>query len=314
MTDRYAVIGNPIEHSKSPRIHAAFAVQTGEPIEYGRILGNLEDFAGDVRRFVAEGGRGLNITVPFKTEAFELLDDLSVHARAAGAVNTLIVRDGGLLRGDNTDGIGLIRDLTVNHGLALSGKRVLLLGAGGAARGVLRPLLEAGPAALVIANRTASKAEALASELSDQHDVQPRTEGGIEPLPRTISGAANARPGGSANTGTPASSERLSTTIIGCGLDALRGQRFDLIINATSTGLTGAIPALPDDCLAAGGWTYDMLYADEPTPFCRWGQVQGAERALDGLGMLVEQAAESFHLWRGLRPETEAVIATLRRG
>jgi shikimate dehydrogenase len=268
MTDRYAVIGNQIAHSKSPVIHAAFAAQTGEPIEYGRILGDPDDFAGDVRRFVAEGGRGLNVTVPFKTAAFELLDDLSDRARAAGAVNTLIIRDGGLLRGDNTDGSGLLRDLTVNHGLVLAGKRVLLLGAGGAARGVVQPLLEAGPAALLIANRTASKAEALAAQF-DQAS--------------------------------------------GCGLDELDGQRFDLIINATSTGLNGQVPAIPEDCLAEGGWVYDLLYADEPTPFCRWGQARGAARVLDGLGMLVEQAAESFWLWRGVRPQTAPVIAQLRR-
>jgi shikimate dehydrogenase len=326
MTDRYAVIGHPIEHSKSPQIHAAFAAQAGEPLEYGRILGNLNDFAGDVRRFVAEGGRGLNITVPFKTEAFELLDDLSAQARAAGAVNTLIVRDGGLLRGDNTDGIGLIRDLTANHGFALTGKRVLLLGAGGAARGVLRPLLEAGPAELLIANRTAAKAQALAAQFAAQFSGQFAAHSSA-PLDQTRDSSAQSRDQSSVQSsaalatasGQPPSHSQsahqtASVALAGGGLDSIASQRFDLIINATSTGLTGAIPALPDDCLAAGGWTYDMLYADEPTPFCRWGQAQGAERALDGLGMLVEQAAESFHLWRGVRPETGAVIRTLRGG
>ncbi|MBK1707405.1 shikimate dehydrogenase [Halochromatium glycolicum] len=304
MTDRYAVIGHPIEHSKSPQIHAAFAAQTGEPLEYGRILGNLNDFAGDVRRFVAEGGRGLNVTVPFKTEAFELLEDLSAHARAAGAVNTLIVRDGGLLRGDNTDGIGLIRDLTVNHSFALAGRRVLLLGAGGAARGVLRPLLEAEPAALVIANRTAAKAEALASELATattHHSAFRR-----QPDPASQAQAD------STTTGQPNTAARAATDVSGCGLEALAGQRFDLIINATSTGLEGGVPAIPDDCLTDSGWVYDMLYADEPTPFCRWGQRHGAAQALDGLGMLVEQAAESFWLWRGVRPQTAPVIESLR--
>ena len=268
MPERYAVIGNPIAHSKSPAIHAAFAQQTGEPIEYGRILGDPDDFAGDVRRFVAGGGRGLNVTVPFKTQAFALLDDLGAHARAAGAVNTLIVRDGGLLRGENTDGIGLIRDLTVNHGFTLRAKRVLLLGAGGAARGVLRPLLEAGVEGLTLANRTAAKARALA--------------------------------------------EGLPAAVHGCGLDDLLGERFDLIIDATAAGLTGGVPAIPADCLAPGGWAYDLLYADAPTPFCRWAAAHGAERAIDGLGMLVEQAAESFWLWRGVRPHTAPVIDTLR--
>jgi shikimate dehydrogenase len=272
MTDHYAVIGNPIAHSKSPAIHAAFAHQTGQQMEYGRILGHLDDFAGDVRAFVAEGGRGLNVTVPFKEQAFALLGDLSPRATVAGAVNTITVLDGGLLRGDNTDGAGLVRDLSVNHGFRFGGKRLLLLGAGGAARGVLRPLLEQEPSALVIANRTAAKALELA-----------------------------------------ASAERAGV-VSGCGLDALSGQRFDLIINATSSGLDGAVPPIPDDCLAEGGWTYDLLYADQPTPFCRWGRTYGAARALDGLGMLVEQAAEAFMLWRGVQPDTAPVIAMLRGG
>jgi shikimate dehydrogenase len=272
MTDHYAVIGNPIAHSKSPAIHAAFAHQTGQQMTYGRILGDLDDFGGDVRQFVAEGGRGLNVTLPFKQQAFALLGDLSPGAAAAGAVNTIVVLDGGLLCGDNTDGAGLVRDLTANHGFSFAGKRLLLLGAGGAARGVLRPLLEQKPAELVIANRTAARAAELAAS----------------------AGAADGVSGG--------------------GLDGLSGQPFDLIINATSSGLDGAVPRLPEQCLAEGGWTYDMLYADEPTPFCRWGQARGAARALDGLGMLVEQAAESFALWRGVRPETSPVIAMLRRG
>lgn len=269
MTDHYAVIGNPVAHSKSPTIHAAFARQTGQPIEYGRILGSLDDFASDVRRFVAEGGRGLNVTVPFKQQAWDLLGDLSAHAEAAGAVNTIIVLDGGLLRGDNTDGVGLVRDLADNHGFAFAAKRVLLLGAGGAARGVLGPLLETDPSVLVIANRTASKAVELATAAADKR-------------------------------------------VSGCALDELAGQRFDLIINATSIGLAGSAPAIPGGCLADGAWTYDMFYGDEPTPFCRWATAQGAARALDGLGMLVEQAAESFFLWRGVRPRTPPVIDLLR--
>jgi len=271
MTDHYAVIGHPIAHSKSPVIHAAFARQTGQDLEYGRLLGALDDFAGDVRRFLAEGGRGLNVTVPFKEQAWALADERSARAELAGAVNTLIRLDDGRLRGDNTDGVGLVRDLTDNHGFDFAGARVLMLGAGGAARGVLQPLLGTGLARLVIANRTASKALELAR--------LGRALGPVE----------------------------------GCGFDGLAGERFDLIINATSAGLADAVPAIPDDCLAPGGWTYDMLYGDRPTPFCRWGSEHGAARVLDGLGMLIEQAAESFWLWRGVRPETGPVIASLRR-
>lgn len=268
MTDHYAVIGNPIEHSRSPQIHAAFARQTGEDIHYGRLLGDLEGFEADVQGFFSAGGRGLNVTVPFKERAYRLVDELSARAESAGAVNTLIAIPGGL-KGDNTDGTGLVRDLGCNHRFDLAGARILLLGAGGAVRGVLRPLLEASPARLVIANRTASKAVVLA-------------EGAASPL------------------------------VSGCGLDALAGQRFDLIINGTAAGLAAEVPAIPDDCLAGGGWTYDMLYGAEPTAFVAWGKAHGAARALDGLGMLVEQAAESFHLWRGVYPDTAPVIAELR--
>lgn len=272
MTERYAVIGNPIAHSKSPFIHTAFARQTGQDMDYARILGNPDDFAGDVRAFVAAGGRGLNVTVPFKELAWKLLEDLSERARVAQAVNTLSVSDGGLLHGDNTDGVGLVRDLADNHGFSFAGRSVLLLGAGGAARGVLQPLLETGVAALTIANRTVEKAMALADAM--------RTLGPVS----------------------------------GCGLNQLWDQRFDLIVNATSAGLRGEMPELPSDCLADRGWVYDMVYGDTPTAFCRWGQAQGARRVLDGLGMLVEQAAESFLIWRGLRPETAPVIKALREG
>lgn len=270
MPDKYAVIGNPIAHSKSPLIHAEFARQTGQDMEYGRILGDPDDFLGEVRRFAARGGHGLNVTVPFKEQAWAIADERSPRAESAGAVNTLILLPGGRLRGDNTDGVGLVRDLSENHGFALKGKRVLLLGAGGASRGVLRLLLETGLATLLIANRTASKALDLAQEGAVLGPVR------------------------------------------GCGLDALSGQDFDLIINGTSAGLGGAVPAIPDDCLAPGGWTYDMLYGDAPTPFGLWGTEHGAVRSLDGLGMLVEQAAESFYLWRRMRPRTASVIASLR--
>ena len=271
MTDLYAVIGNPIEHSRSPQIHAAFARQTGQDIRYERILGDLDRFEADVEAFVDAGGRGLNVTLPFKEDAFRLAGELSARAQHAGAVNTLVVRESGLF-GDNTDGIGLVRDLGCNHLFGFKGARVLLLGAGGAARGVLRPLLQEKPAQLVLANRTAGKAHELAGAASD------------------------------------------SGRVIACGLDELQGLRFDLIINATAAGLDARVPDIPDDCLAEGGWTYDMLYGEGPTAFVEWGKVHGATRALDGLGMLVEQAAESFRLWRGVQPDTSAVIASLRRG
>jgi shikimate dehydrogenase len=270
MSDQYAVIGNPIAHSKSPVIHAAFARETGQDLEYGRILGDPDDFAGDVRRFFARGGCGLNVTVPFKESAWALADERSHRAEIAGAVNTLIRLDGGRLRGDNTDGVGLVRDLDRNHGFRFPAARVLLLGAGGAARGVLIPLLETGLAQLVIANRTHSRAHELARLGAAFGPVEAR------------------------------------------GFDQLDGERFDLIINATAAGLTGDVPDIPDDCLAQNGWTYDLLYGDTPTAFCRWGHARGATRAIDGLGMLVEQAAEAFWLWRGVRPETAGVIAELR--
>ena len=268
MSDRYAVIGNPIAHSRSPEIHAAFARQTGQDMSYERILGSPDHFEDEVRRFAEEGGRGMNVTVPFKERAFRLADELSERAERAGAVNTLSF-EGGRILGDNTDGAGLVRDLGCNHRFDFAGSRILLLGAGGASRGVLFPLLEEGPAELVIANRTASKAEALARLAAD---------------PR----------------------------VFGCGLDALAGRRFDLIVNGTAAGLQGEVPAIPEDCLAPGGWTYDMMYGREPTAFVRWGERHGAARALDGLGMLVEQAAESFRLWRGVMPDTGPVIAALR--
>jgi len=271
MTDRYAVIGNPIEHSKSPAIHAAFAAATGQEMEYGRILGTPGHFAEEVREFLAKGGKGLNITVPFKEDAWRLADERSSRAELAGAVNTLIRLDDGRLRGDNTDGVGLVRDLEQNHGCRLNGRSILLLGAGGASRGVLRPLLEANPSRLVIANRTVAKAEALAADAA-----------GLGP-------------------------------ISGCGFDALAGERFDLIINGTAAGLRNEVPPLPTGILASGGVAYDMMYGDEPTAFVRWGGAAGAAMALDGLGMLIEQAAESFYLWRGVRPRTAPVVDMLRR-
>lgn len=272
MTDRYAVIGNPVGHSQSPRIHAAFARQTGQDLEYGRLLGEPGRFAEQIREFLAAGGKGLNVTLPFKGEAWRLADESSPRAEAAQAVNTLIALEGGRLRGDNTDGVGLVRDLEQNWGYDLSGKRLLLLGAGGAAQGVVWPLLERRPERLLIANRTPDKARELARRL--------------------------ASPG----------------TLAGCGFDDLVGEPFDLILNATSAGIGDRVPQIPDGLLATGGWCYDLMYGDLPTAFVRWGLEQGAARAVDGLGMLVEQAAESFFLWRGVRPRTAEVIAELRAG
>jgi len=271
MTDQYAVIGNPIAHSKSPAIHAAFAAQTRQDLSYASILGDLEDFVGDVRDFFSAGGRGLNVTVPFKEQAWELADQLSERAAAAAAVNTLIPLPGGSIRGDNTDGVGLVTDLGCNHRFNFSGARVLLLGAGGASRGVIGPLLEQGLGQLVIANRTAGKARALAAEAADPAKVS------------------------------------------GCGLDELAGSGYDLIVNGTAAGLSNQVPAIPADCLLPGGWVYDMMYdPGKATAFVGWGRQHAAARALDGLGMLVEQAAESFFLWRGIRPDTEPVIQQLR--
>ena len=268
MTDRYVVAGNPVAHSRSPLIHARFAAQTGQDIEYRRLLVPLGGFAAAARAFFAGGGKGMNVTVPFKLDAFALADQLSARAREAGAVNTLWLADDGQLHGDNTDGAGLVRDLLQNLGWRIRGARVLLLGAGGAARGVLGPLLEQAPAELVIANRSADKALALAGRFAATGPVH------------------------------------------GGGFDALHG-RFDLVINGTSASLQGDVPPLADEVLATAA-CYDMAYASGPTAFLARAAAAGATRLADGLGMLVEQAAESFYIWRGLRPDTAALIRELR--
>jgi shikimate dehydrogenase len=271
--DRYAVIGNPIAHSKSPQIHAAFARQTGQALSYEALLAPLDGFAAAVEAFRASGGRGMNVTVPFKLEAFALADRHTPRAAAAGAVNTLAFGVDGI-RGDNTDGAGLVRDLLANLGCALAGRRVLLLGAGGAARGALLPLLEAGPTSLTIANRSAAKAVALAHEF-----------------------AARA----------PA------VALDGGGFDVLDGRRFDLVINATAASLADEAPPLPAGLYAHDALAYDMMYGRGDTPFLAAARADGAARRADGLGMLVEQAAESFLLWRGVRPDTGPVLTELRR-
>lgn len=268
MTDHYAVMGNPVSHSRSPMIHTLFAQQTGQDIHYDAVRVEPGRFAAAVEDFRARGGRGLNVTVPFKLDAWRLAVQNSVRAERAQAVNTLVLDDAGGLKGDNTDGIGLVRDLTVNHDLDLRGLRVLLIGAGGAARGVMEPLLAAGLGELAVANRTRRKAVELAAVFSDLGQTR------------------------------------------GLGLDQT-GDGYDLVINATAASLAGELPAVAPACLA-GAFCYDMMYARAATPFVAWAREQGARAAVDGLGMLVEQAAESFRIWRGLRPDTAAVIAAVR--
>jgi len=258
MSDRYALVGNPVAHSKSPWIHSEFARATSQDLEYGLLESPLDGFAATVQRFRAAGGKGLNVTLPFKQEAFGLCRSLSERARRAQAVNTLVLETG---FGDNTDGIGLVRDL---QNLNQPFGQVLLLGAGGAAQGVVGPLLDAGASRVVIANRTASKAKELAERFP---------------------GAA------------------------GQGYEGLAGE-FDLVINATSAGLIDETPPLPPGLLRAGVLAYDMVYGRE-TPFLAAAKRAGA-RTSDGLGMLVEQAAESFFIWRGVRPQTRPVLAKLR--
>ncbi|HQR03841.1 MAG: shikimate dehydrogenase [Proteobacteria bacterium] len=268
MTDHYAVTGNPIAHSRSPTIHTLFAAQTGQDLRYDALLAPFDGFATTVRDFAATGGRGMNVTVPFKEEAYRLATVLTPRAQAAGAVNTLSF-EGADIRGDNTDGAGLVRDLVHNLGCPVEGRRVLLLGAGGAARGVIQPLLEHRPARLLIANRTAHKAAALA---------------GVFP-------------------GTTA-----------CDLPALQESEmaFDIVINATSSGLSDEALPLSAGIFAAGALAYEMVYG-KATPFLRLAAAAEV-RGVDGLGMLVEQAAEAFFVWRGVRPDTGPVLRQLRPG
>ena len=269
IADRYVVIGNPIAHSKSPQIHARFAAQTSQAISYEKLLAPLDDFARKVREFMESGGRGANVTVPFKLEAFRLADQLSSRAQAAGAVNTLSFEAGRII-GDNTDGVGLVHDIVSNAGVSITGRQVLLMGAGGAACGVVQPLLAESPASLVIANRTPERAIALACEFAASADV----------------------------------------AIRGSDFDSLTDP-FDIIINATSASLTAELPSIPDKVLSKASFVYDMMYAATPTPFLQLASDQGAATR-DGLGMLVEQAAESFFIWRGVRPQTAPVYEWLR--
>lgn len=266
MTDRYVVIGNPVAHSQSPRIHAEFARATGQALEYGTLLAPLDAFVATVEAFRLGGGRGANVTLPFKETAYRLAQNVSARARRAGAANTLRF-DPDAVFADNTDGVGLVNDLTANVGAAVAGRRVLLAGAGGAARGVLPALIDAAPAYLVLANRTADRARTLARE-----------HGG-----------------------------RLAAADFG----DLAGERFDIVVNATSASLSGTAPALPESVFV-DAVAYDMVYGRGETPFLAAARRAGAARCIDGLGMLVEQAAESFLVWRGVRPATAPVLAMLR--
>jgi shikimate dehydrogenase len=273
MTDQYAVIGNPVEHSLSPRIHAEFARATGEDVAYDRVLAPRDGFRDAVLAFRGAGGKGLNVTLPFKHEAWRLASARSAFAHAAGAVNTLSFEREGIV-GHNTDGVGLVRDLTRNLEVGVRGRRILLMGAGGASYGVMEPLLREQPETMVIANRTLDRAVELARH--------------FEALQSCARRGFEAR-----------------------AYSTLAGMHFDIVVNATSAGLEGAMPALPASVFAPGALAYDMVYARR-TPFLDFAREQGA-RVCDGIGMLVEQAAESFFIWRGVRPETEPVIRLLRQ-
>jgi len=267
--DRYAVIGNPIAHSKSPLIHTEFARQTAQQLTYSAELVELGGVKAFVKSFTENNGKGLNVTVPFKQDAFELATELSGRAQRAGAVNTLTLKDN-IIFGDTTDGVGLLNDLTQNHQLNIKNKHILIVGAGGAVRGVLEPLLLESPASLVIANRTVSRAQQLAEDFSSFGNIS------------------------------------------ACEFSELKNKQFDIIINGTSASLSGELPPLPENLFSKNACAYDMMYAKEPTVFMQWSKQQGAKLILDGLGMLVEQAAESFYIWRGVRPETRDVIRMIK--
>jgi shikimate dehydrogenase len=267
--DRYAVIGHPVSHSRSPSIHARFARQVGQALEYTTLDVQPAEFESAVRDFFATGGKGLNVTVPHKEAAVRVAAALTPRAQRARAVNTLAIAKNGGLLGDNTDGAGLARDLLNNHHVAIAGRRVLLLGAGGAARGVLAPLLGLRPSELTVVNRNVVRAQELVEQFRDL-------------------GALRA-----------------------VGYAELGGEPYDIVINATAASLAGEVPALPPGIVNTRSFCYDMAYAREETPFVLWAHGRGVARAVDGLGMLVEQAAESFHLWRGVRPDTASVLAEL---
>jgi shikimate dehydrogenase len=267
--DRYAVLGQPIAHSKSPRIHQLFAEQTSERLQYSALEVPAEQFTDVVTSFFANGGQGLNCTVPLKELAWAYAEIKTERAQLAKAVNTLALQQDGSILGDNTDGVGLVTDLKNNHDIALTGMRILILGAGGASRGIIGPLLVEEPEQIVIVNRTFAKAQQLVTEFAGKGRVS------------------------------------------ACGYSDLNGQLFDLIINATSSSLTDELPPLPDGLLASQGSCYDLAYSNKATVFVRWGLEHKALKSLDGLGMLVEQAAEAFYNWRGIRPQTKPIIDLL---
>lgn len=267
---QYAVFGNPIQHSRSPWIHAHFARQTGQDLLYQAILVEVDEFESSVASFFARGGAGLNITVPFKERAWAMAQIHSGNAGQSGAVNTLYQDNAGQLCGANTDGIGLLRDLTKNHGVSVSGKSVLILGAGGAVKGVMPDLLAENPAQVVIANRTVARAQVIVDDYAG------------------------------------------TTQLSAVDYPQIPEQAFDLIINASSAGLHGTMTEISPRLVSADTWCYDMVYGSGETPFQRWAKQQQAREALDGLGMLVEQAAEAFFIWRKCRPDTASVIHELR--
>ncbi len=269
--DHYAVFGNPIKHSKSPQIHSLFAKQTKQSLRYTAELAEIDQFNPAVKKFIEHGGKGLNVTVPFKEDAWKLAGRHSDRAKRAGAVNTLKLEQDGSLYGDTTDGVGLVRDLMRNHGIDITEKTILIIGAGGAVRGIIEALLEQRPASILITNRTKQKATQLAEDFSDLGKIN------------------------------------------GCGLDDVVNISFDIVINGTSASLQGDLPPLPSTIFKEHGCSYDMMYAAQATVFMQWSQDNGVEKVFDGLGMLVEQAAESFYIWRGVRPETLPVIKHLRK-
>jgi len=268
--DRYAVFGNPIAHSKSPQIHQQFARQCGQSLSYSAELAEIGQFEQAIRQFIESGGKGMNVTVPFKEDAWQLADSRSERAQRAGAVNTLMLKPDGSLYGDTTDGAGLVNDLRKNHAITIADRDILIIGAGGAVRGILEEILIQQPASLVIANRTKAKAVQLAADFT--------TLGNIS----------------------------------GCGLDEIGERNFDIVINGTSASLQGDLPPLPGTIFKPAACSYDMMYAAQPTPFMTWSAENGAEQVFDGLGMLVEQAAESFYIWRGIKPETAEVVTAIR--
>lgn len=276
MTDRYAVIGNPIEQSKSPLIHTAFAQVTGQDIVYSKVLSPLGDFATTVDAFRAAGGRGMNVTAPFKLDAFAYATDLAPSAQLAGAVNALKF-EGDKVFAENFDGVGLVRDVVHNLGCPLKGRKILVMGAGGATRGALLPILSQGPAELVIVNRTVAKAQELAVMAQKSQNAN-------------------------ANAGVP---------VRGIGYDGLQVESFDVVFNATSASLTAQVPPLTVSAFAPGALAYELAYGKGLTPFLKLAQQAGVTRLADGVGMLAEQAAEAFLWWRGVRPDTRAVIDSL---